>query len=278
MDQRCCVTDTELLFFLAVVAVVIIDGFIKPEGPGSLIQPAMTHLFPANWLTLPLSFGLLASPWGGHGVFPNVYRDMRHPHKYARAVKVTFSFTYLLDVTMAIVGLLMFGDDVKDAITSNIFLTEGYPRALTYLLCGVIAIIPLTKVPLNARPIIATAEVLLGVHQQAIAEGSSAMVGRSAYFRGVVKIVIRVVTILVFLAISIAFPAFDSIMAFMGSALCFTICVTLPLMFYLKLFGPEIAPLERMCIYGLLGISVTLSVVGTVFSFLPRSLLESEKI
>lgn len=200
---------------------------------------------------------------------------MRHPHKYARAVKITFTFTYLLDVTMAIVGLLMFGDGVMDAVTSNIFLTEGYPRAMTYLLCAVIAIIPLTKVPLNARPIIATAEVLLGLHQQAIAEGSSAMVGRSAYFRGVLKIVIRVVTILVFLVISIVFPAFDSIMAFMGSALCFTICVTLPLCFYLKLFRREITGFERTSIYGLLTISITLSVIGTVFSFLPRPLLEA---
>jgi len=156
------------------------------------------------------------SPWGGHGVFPNIYRDMRHPHKYPRAVKITFTFTYLLDATAAIVGLLMFGDGVLDAITSNIFLTAGYPRFLTYLLCAVISIIPLTKVPLNARPIISTAEVLLGVHQQAISETSSAMVGRSSYFRGIVKIIIRVVTILVFLVIAIVFPAFDSIMAFMG--------------------------------------------------------------
>lgn len=111
----------------------------------------------------------------------------------------------------------MFGDDVLDAITSNILMTAGYPRALTYLLCGVIGIIPLTKVPLNARPIIATAEVLMGLHQQAIAE-SPPMVGRSAYFRGIMKVVIRVVTILIFLIISIAFPAFDSIMAFMGNA------------------------------------------------------------
>lgn len=165
------------------------------------------------------------SPWGGHGVFPNIYRDMRHPHKYTRALKATFSFTYLLDTTAAVAGLLMFGDDVMDAITSNIFLTAGYPRALTYLLCGVIAIIPLTKVPLNARPIIATAEVLLGLHHQAVAENPP-MVGRSAYFRGIMKIMVRVVTIFIFLVISIVFPAFDSIMAFMGSALCFTICVT----------------------------------------------------
>ncbi|KAI3400989.1 hypothetical protein diail_1197 [Diaporthe ilicicola] len=208
-----------------IVALVILDGLIKPNTPGSLLEPAATYLFPANWLTLPLSFGLLMSPWGGHGVFPNIYRDMRHPHKYGRALKITFSFTYLLDTTAAVVGLLMFGDDVMDAITSNILLTAGYPQAITYILCGAIAIIPLTKIPLNARPIVATLEVLLGVHQHAIAE-SSTIVGMSSYFRGLAKIVIRIVTILLFLAISIAFPAFDSIMAFMGSALCFTICVT----------------------------------------------------
>ena len=119
----------------------------------------------------------------------------------------------------------MFGDGVMDAITSNILSTSGYPSVLTFLACALIAIIPLTKIPLNARPIISTAEVLLGLHQQTVAD-TTALTGRTMYFRGVMKIVIRVVTIIVFLIISILFPAFDSIMAFMGSALCFTICVT----------------------------------------------------
>lgn len=79
-----------------VVLIVFVDGFIKPHTPGSLREPATTYLFPSNWLTLPLSFGLLMSPWGGHSVFPNIYRDMRHPQKFKRAVKVTFSFTVSL--------------------------------------------------------------------------------------------------------------------------------------------------------------------------------------
>ena len=52
---------------------------------------------------------------------------MRHPHKYGRALKVTFSFTYLLDATAAVVGILMFGDDVMDASKSTeaeLFLTS----------------------------------------------------------------------------------------------------------------------------------------------------------
>ncbi|KAF3810664.1 Vacuolar amino acid transporter 1 [Colletotrichum gloeosporioides] len=264
-----------ILCCFSIVLILVVDGLIKPNTPGSLIEPATTYLFPANWGTLPLSFGLLMSPWGGHSVFPNIYRDMRHPHKYPRAVKTVFSSVYLLDAFTAVVGLLMYGDNVMDEITANILQTSGYPRALNFLLCMFIAIIPLTKIPLNARPIISTLEVLTGIHQQAVSD-NQAMVGRSATFRGVMKIAVRVVTIFVFLVISIVFPAFDSIMAFMGSALCFTICVLLPLAFYVKLFDKEISARERLLCYVLMTISTVLSVVGTVWAFLPKSLIGAE--
>lgn len=55
-----------------VVCVVIADGLVKTDAPGSLWQPATTHLFPKNWLALPLAYGLMASPWGAHSVFPSV--------------------------------------------------------------------------------------------------------------------------------------------------------------------------------------------------------------
>lgn len=201
----------------------------------------------------------------------------------------------------AVAGLLMFGDDVRDEITSNILLETSYPKALTFLMCIFVAIIPLTKIPLNARPIISTGEVLLGLSQQTVAD-TSGLVGRSSSFRGIMKILIRVSTILVFLVIAIIFPAFDSIMAFMGSALCFTICVTyasipprsaslpfaqgwkkygkltkllhrLPLAFYLKLFGSEIAAKERCFAMVIMCISAIMSLVGTVWAFLPKSLI-----
>lgn len=55
-----------------VVAIVVMDGLLKRSAPGSLFEQAATHWFPQRWSTLPLSFGLLLSPWGGHSVFPNV--------------------------------------------------------------------------------------------------------------------------------------------------------------------------------------------------------------
>lgn len=50
---------------------------------------------------------------------------------------------------MAIVGYLMFGEDVLDEITANIFLTKGYPRWISILMVIAIAIIPITKIPLK---------------------------------------------------------------------------------------------------------------------------------
>ncbi|KAK4242617.1 vacuolar amino acid transporter 1 [Achaetomium macrosporum] len=259
-----------------IVLILILDGFIKPTSPGSLIEPAKTYLFPANWLTLPLSFGLLMSPWGGHSVFPNIYRDMRHPYKYTQALKISFSFTYVLDAVTAIAGLLMFGDSVRDEITSNILLETSYPRALTALMCLCIGIIPLTKIPLNARPIVSTVEVLLGLHQQTVAETHHGLIGMAPGVRGAMKVVTRVGVVLVFLVMAVVFPEFDSIMAFMGSALCFTICVTLPLAFYLKLFGHELSVREKVVASAVMVLSFILSVVGTVWAFLPKSLIGAE--
>ena len=33
------------------------------------------------------------APFGGHAVFPNIYRDMRQPWKYEKALNSAFIFT-----------------------------------------------------------------------------------------------------------------------------------------------------------------------------------------
>lgn len=82
-------------------------------------------------------------------IFSDIYRDMRHPYKYNKAVDVTYIFTYLVEVALAIAGYIMFGEEVRDEITANIFLTKGYPKVLSIIIMLAIAIIPLTKIPLK---------------------------------------------------------------------------------------------------------------------------------
>lgn len=50
---------------------------------------------------------------------------------------------------MAIIGWLMFGDAVRDEVTANVLMTEGYPRFLSICIIILISIIPITKVPLK---------------------------------------------------------------------------------------------------------------------------------
>ena len=98
---------------LLIILVAVIIGFLKAQSPGSLREVATTYAFPPQWKALPLSFGLImgkyscnylrrypltlqSALWSGHSVFPNIYRDMRHPTKYASGLNYIFIFVVCL--------------------------------------------------------------------------------------------------------------------------------------------------------------------------------------
>ena len=262
----CCIT---------IVTGVLIDGIIKSQSPGSLRDPATTYPTPKNWLTLPLAFGLLMAPWGGHSVFPNIYRDMRHPMKYNKAVNYTYAFTLSLEVVIAIIGYLMFGEHVHDEVTSNIFMTPGYPRWVSYVIAIAVCIIPLTKIPLNARPIYSTCEFFLGLTKQpqSIALGQR----RSAVTQNILRIAIRLIIMFLFVVLAILVPSFDTVMALLGSLACSLVCVVLPCSFHLKIFGKQLSFREKILDSALIAVFITGGVIGTVCACLPKRWLGAEK-
>jgi solute carrier family 32 (vesicular inhibitory amino acid transporter) len=257
---------------LGIVIIVFADGLIKPHAPGSLREIAKTYAFPENWRTIPLSLGLFMAPWGGHSVFPAIYKDMRHPHKYGIALKYTYIFTYGLDLSMAVVGYLMFGDKVRDEVTANILRSTAYPHVLSVIIVILIAIIPITKIPLSNRPMTDTInkKFYLDLRQmdpKARLHSEKSLKHRAA--RSAIAIGANVIQ----LGISIGFPDFDSIMSLMGSALCITICVILPISFYLRIFsseGKEIGRGERILDWVLLIVSGALAILGTIFAVMPK--------
>lgn len=257
---------------IGIVLIVFVDGFIKPRSPGSLRDLAKTYAFPEDIRTIPLSFGLFMAPWGGHSVFPAIYKDMRHPQKYPRALRVTYIFTYGLDLAMAVLGYLMFGDTVRDEVTSNILNSKAYPRTLSVIIVVLIAIIPVTKIPLSNRPIMDTVNKKFYIdlrQMDAKARQYSEKSWKHRLGRGSIAIMCNLIE----LGIAILLPDFDSVMALMGSALCFTICMILPIAFYLKIFdsnGKQILKKERILGYVLIVICGILGLVGTVFAIIPK--------
>ncbi len=130
-------------------------------------------------------------------------------------------------------------------------------------------ICPSLTLVFSARPIVSTIEVLAGLDPRAVSN-TQALVGQSGLTRGILKVTIRVVTMIIFVIIAILFPSFDSIMALLGSAFCFTICIILPLAFYLRIFGNDIPLRERVLDYVLIVVSSVLAILGTIWALLPR--------
>lgn len=194
---------------------------------------------------------------------------------------------------MAIAGFLMFGDQVAVEITSSIFLTQGYPHALMIFITAFIIIIPLTKIPLKSvfypvsfsptslkssfsvRPIVVGLDILCGLHVRTV-PASSTILGLPGYVRGIFRTTIRVVTCIIIVLIAIFIPSFATIMALLGSALTFSICIILPLSFNLRIFGKEVSVGERILDFTLIAISAVMAVVGTVWVFLPKDLVGAD--
>ncbi len=55
----------------------------------------------------------------------------------------------MLDVAIAVAGFLMFGQKVRDEVSSSILMTRGYPHSISIMIVVFVAIIPLTKIPLK---------------------------------------------------------------------------------------------------------------------------------
>jgi solute carrier family 32 (vesicular inhibitory amino acid transporter) len=79
---------------------------------------------------------------------------------------------------------------------------------------------------------------------------------------------------LVELGIAILIPNFDSIMALMGSALCFTICVILPVAFRLRIFM-ELSLRERILNWTLVVVSTILGILGVIWAVVPAEKIHS---
>lgn len=122
----------------------------------------------------------------------------------------------------------------------------------------------------STRPIISSADKLLGLDARHV--GSSPVAGMSGIPRGLLRSVIRITITTVILIIAVFVPSFDTVMSLMGSVLCFSICIILPLAFYLKIFGKEIGWKEKILDWFMIVVATILGIIGTIWVCLPASM------
>ncbi|KAK6203129.1 transmembrane amino acid transporter protein-domain-containing protein [Scheffersomyces amazonensis] len=261
---------------LTVIIIVIICGLSITQSPGSLWDPVPTSLWPLRYDYLILSLGLFMAPWGGHPVFPELYRDMRHPIKYNKSTNISFTTSFLLELGLSIIGLIMYGSQCQDSIIKNLMLNNQYPKWINPTLSFLMGFLSLSKLPLVAKPIITVYENLLGINDDLLLikqsdgeliTGIPSHVTRSnasiIMFRRISRIFSRIIFCIGLLVVSLAFSTFGKVVSFLGAAICFTICMTLPLMFYLKLFYYELTTLQRLLFMVGILIGISSSIMGT---------------
>ncbi|GAA5849235.1 hypothetical protein JCM8547_006489 [Rhodosporidiobolus lusitaniae] len=255
---------------VVLLAVLISDGAIKPSAPGSLRDVMPTSWTP-RWGRFPLSFGLFMSGFSGHAVVPSLYRDMKNPRLFGSMAAVAFTAAFVVSIIFAVLGYLMFGNGVSSEITRDLASTPGYPVVLNKIALWMVGLNPLFKFSIANKPLVQTFEHLIGLHtpptppqttsspthppieESAIASSttfshrtqhspspprpspSSILLAQTHAIkvRRIRYFLLRPGLTALCVGLAILIPEFDRVLAFLGSASAFVICVILPVGAYL---------------------------------------------
>eukprot|EP00250_Pteridium_aquilinum_P019147 c24318_g1_i2 orf=731-2329(+) len=197
----------------------------------------------------PIAVGLYAFCYCGHAVFPNIYVSMKDRTKFSHVLVVCFIICSLIYGSIAVLGFLMFGDDIKSQVTLNL------PRGNLGTKVAIFATLvnPFAKYALTVTPLAAALEELLPNRLK-------------AWKFSMWTIIIRTVLVISTVAVALTVPFFAYLMAFVGSFLSTTVAITIPCLCYMKLFSGRIPLWERVLLFLFLGIGLTACVAGTYSS------------
>ncbi|KAG1453008.1 hypothetical protein G6F56_007674 [Rhizopus delemar] len=248
----------------SIICVIIYDGLDKKTAPGSMIEPADTEIFPSNYSTIPLSFGLIMAGFAGHAVFPTVYRDMESPKLYSKMVNWTYVATTLVYFGVAACGYLMFGSSTMQEITQNIVSIPQYNQTLNRLAVWLIAMNPIAKYGLTLNPVNLSWQLWLLKGGTRLEVWCLNGRWREPMITFIGKLTLS--ALVVFLAFVI--PGFDKVMSLLGAFFSFMISGIFPLICHVRLFGDTMPKKQLFLDYTLIFIASCMAFVGTLWSFL----------
>ncbi|GMF82639.1 unnamed protein product [[Candida] boidinii] len=194
---------------------------------------------------------------------------MRHPSKYEKCVDSAFGFSYFVDLFTGVLGFLMFGVKIDEEVTRSILTTSGYPEWISKVLIVLMGVSPIAKLPLVSRPLVTVADQMFGsifqklIHKEETTYNNNATNGDAKIYTFSIKLFTRILISAAFLTASLLITSFGKVMSLLGSGVCFTICITLPVLFYIIEFKSELKTKELASLYAIIFISVALTICGT---------------
>ncbi|RUS31994.1 hypothetical protein BC938DRAFT_476539, partial [Jimgerdemannia flammicorona] len=153
-------------------------------------------------------------------------------------------------------------------ITQNLAHTPGFDPILNKLVVWLIAVNPIAKYALTLNPINLTWEIDL-LSWDSLEDWCNCGRGR----RTAVRVLGRCAISALVVTIATIFPGFDRVMSLLGAFYSFLFSAIFPLACHLRLFGHSIPATQRLFEWTLIIVSCIMALGGTVWSFLPHSIV-----
>lgn len=201
-----------------------------------------------NLAGLPTSLGLYFVCFTGHAVFPTIYSSMKNNKQFSQVLLFSSVLCSLNYGLTAVLGYLIYGDDVQSQVTLN--LPSG--RLYTKIAIVMTLINPLTKYALLVAPITSAIEERLSL------AGS-----------GSARVAISTAVLVSTVAVASMVPFFGFLMSFIGSFLSVMATVFFPCLCYIKIYKAKgLRRVEVAAIVGILLLGAFVAITGTYTSLL----------
>lgn len=200
-----------------------------------------------NLSGLPTAIGLYAFCFCGHAVFPSIYCSMKDRRQFSQVLILCFVVCTMIYGGIAVMGYMMFGNELESQITLNLPGTLVASKVAIYITL----INPFAKFSLTITPLATALEELLP---------------SSDSWLVLWGIGIRTLLVISTVAVALALPFFGYLMALIGSSLSCSVSIIIPSICYLKLFGASISRHEMSLIFIILILGIVTGIVGTYSS------------
>ncbi|KAJ8774375.1 hypothetical protein K2173_011624 [Erythroxylum novogranatense] len=234
-----------LVIFISVTSTAIFGGVIT------------NHSIPVvNFHKIPAISGVYLFSYAGHIIFPNLYKSMKDPAKFAKVCVVSFASVTALYTALGFLGAKMFGSEVSSQITLSL------PRHLivTKIALWATVLTPMTKYALEFAPFATQLELSL----------PSSL---SKKIKMMVRCTVGSILLLLILALALSVPYFEHVLSLTGSVVGVGICIVLPCAFYTKISWSKISKPLLILNMALTAFGALLGAFGTISS--AKSLLKS---
>ncbi|KAI5408558.1 hypothetical protein KIW84_054414 [Lathyrus oleraceus] len=200
-----------------------------------------------NWSGVPSAVSLYAFCYSAHPVLPTLYNSMRNKTHFSGVLIVSFSACTFGYAAAAILGYLMFGQEVESQVTLNLQTGKLSSRVAIYTTL----VNPIAKYALMLTPVINAIKMKVSCNKR------------------VTHMIISTSLLVSSLIIAVTIPLFGYLMSLVGALLSVSASILVPSICYLKISGDYKRFGSGMIInYSIIVMGVAIAVFGTYRSLI----------